>query len=77
MDSGTGYHFDIEYKIRIAKRLGGDSVISVFCDQDPDNFLEMEWSRDDISRGLTGAGVAMRRHFDKHLKEKFLAWLRK
>lgn len=75
MDSGEGYHQDIEFKVNIKKHLSGDIVLAVSCDSD-DMMSSNTFSPDgDISGGLELLGITMRRHYDSKHKEKFLKWV--
>jgi len=74
MDSGEGYHRDVEYKVSIRKHLSGDIVLSV---EGLETNNIMTFPPDgDISLGIERLGIIMRRDFEVFHKDKFLEWIR-
>ena len=65
----------MEYKVSIKKTLSGDITLAVRNDLDKKVSYVYFSADGDISLGLELLGVTMRRHFDTHLKEKFLEWV--
>ena len=73
MDTGEGYHGDIEFKVSIAKHLSGDIVLNCYCGNWVSSCLFPPYG--DISLGLEKLGGVMRNHYDAELKKKFLEWV--
>ncbi len=73
MDTGQGYHRDVDYKVSIRKHLSGDIIISV---EGIETISVMTFPPDgDISLGIERLGLIMRRDFDTLHKDNFLAWV--
>lgn len=72
MDSGEGYHRDVEYKVSIRRNWSGDIVLSVDGGK---TISTMTFAPDgDISLGIERLGIIMRRDFDTLHKEDFLEY---
>lgn len=73
MDTGEGYHRDVEYRVNIRKHLDGNIVLSV---EGMGTLSTITYFPDgDISSGIERLGIIMRRNFDTVHKEKFLEWV--
>lgn len=74
MDSGEGYHGDVEYKVGIKKHLSGDIVLSV--EGVETNSIMTLPPDGNISLGIERLGIIMRRDFEVFHKDKFLEWVK-